>query len=84
MFGQFKTFLVVCMVTLPFILVSCTHAKPNKPGSNFVWVKRHVRPNGNLVPGRWNYVGPSRNKMVWVPRHRSPKGKWIPGHWKPR
>lgn len=65
------------------LLFSCSHARPPKPGPNFVWVTPHKKPNGVFVPGHWNFTGPKKPHKVWVPAHRTCTGKLIPGHWKP-
>ena len=72
--------LTVFLLT-PFLL-SCAHARPPKPGPNFVWVAPHHAPGGAMVPGHWKYTGPARPGQGWIPGHRAPNGKWVPGHWK--
>lgn len=79
-----STLLAVCLslfLALPFFW-SCAHAKPPKPGPNFVWVDPHRAPNGTFIEGHWKYTGPARPGNAWVPGHRAPNGKWVPGHWK--
>ena len=76
--------LSVCLYVflfMPFVS-SCAHARPPKPGPNFVWVAPHRTADGMMVEGHWKYKGPERPGNAWVPRHRAPDGKWIPGHWK--
>ncbi|HEC68510.1 MAG TPA: hypothetical protein ENI35_06885 [Candidatus Desulfofervidus auxilii] len=82
MFRRFKLFLIGCIIILPLVFSSCVHAKPPKPGPNFVWVAPHTTPNGVFIPGHWKYVGPAKKGKVWIPGHYRPNGKWIPGHWK--
>lgn len=82
MFKKFKLFLIIYTMILAFSFVVYSHAKPPKPGPNFVWVKPHTTPNGILIPGHWKHVGSSQKGKVWVPGHRAPNGKWVSGHWK--
>ena len=79
---RFKVVLITCFIILPFLLVPCSHAKPPKPGPNFIWVKPHTAPNGNSVPGHWKHTGPPQKRKAWVSGHRNSDGKWVPGHWK--
>ncbi len=82
MIKRFKVFLIVCITILPFLFLSCAHARPPKPGPNFVWIKPHTKPDGAFIPGHWKYVGSPKKGKVWVPGHHAPSGKWVPGHWK--
>ncbi|HDZ91580.1 MAG: hypothetical protein JRJ09_07175 [Deltaproteobacteria bacterium] len=63
-------------------LCSCTHARPPKPGPDFVWVAPHRTPDGRFIKGHWKHTGTPRPGKVWVPGHYSPDGTWVPGHWK--
>jgi len=64
------------------LLFSCAHARPPKPGPDFVWVDAHRAPNGTMIEGHWKYVGTDTPGKTWIPAHRAPNGTWIPGHWK--
>ena len=64
------------------LLSSCAHARPPKPGPDFVWVEPHHAPNGTFIEGYWKYTGPAKPGNNWVPGHRAPNGKWVPGYWK--
>jgi len=82
MYKRFSLFSITCcIIILPFLFVSYSHAKPLKPGPNFVWVKSHTIPNGNSITGHWKYAGHSKKEKVWVPGHHAPNGKWVPGQW---
>ena len=74
--------IVACAYVLVFVFPFCTHAKPPKPGPNFVWVKPHTVPDGTSIPGHWKYKGPKTQGKTWVPGHYRPDGSWNPGHWK--
>ena len=82
MHKRFSLSLIAGMIVLPFLHISYSHAKPPKPGPNFVWVKSHTTPNGHAIPGHWKYAGSSKKEKVWVPGHHAPDGKWVPGQWK--
>ena len=83
MWKKLRPFIVGCFCAVIFFTFACGHARPPKPGPNYVWVKAHTRPNGVKVPGHWQYAGPTVVKgKVWVPGHYGPKGRWIPGHWR--
>lgn len=75
-------FLICCLCGL-MITASCAHARPPKPGPNFVWVSPHVAPGGVKVPGHWQYQGPRVADREWIPGHYGPGGQWIDGHWRP-
>ena len=82
MFKGVKVFLVVCITIIPFIFSSCGHARPPKPGPNFIWINAHTAPDGIVISGHWKYKGPVKRGKAWVPRHRAPDGTWIQGHWR--
>ncbi len=80
---RFQLFLITVFVVLPFIVLSCAHAKkPPKPGPDFRWVKGHKTPVGVVIPGHWKYHGPVVKNKTWVPGHNEPNGKRVAGHWK--
>lgn len=78
---RFIAFIVFLNLTLLLFLPNCTHARPPKPGSDFVWVESHVTPNGTKIPGHWKYTGPPKPGQTWVPGHQAPNGSWVEGHW---
>ena len=82
MHKQFGLIFIAGMILLPFLFVSYSHAKPPKPGPNFIWVKSQTTPNGRSIPGHWKYAESSKKEKVWVPGHHAPDGKWVPGQWK--
>lgn len=82
MHKRLNQFFITCMIVLPFLTVTQSHAKPPKPGPNFIWIKSHTTPSGHFVSGHWKYAGSSKKEKVWVPGHHDPDGKWVPGQWK--
>lgn len=80
--NRVKSFLSVLIMIVPFVFQSCSHARPPKPGPDFVWIKPHTAPSGVTVPGHWEYAGPDKPGSVWVPGHRAAGGEWVAGHWK--
>ena len=83
MYRLFKIMIIVaCLNCLPFLFSSCTHARPPKPGPNFVWVAPYSLPSGISVPGHWKHIGPAYSGKTWVPGHYTPDGTWRQGHWK--
>ena len=82
MFKEFKVFFIVCIMSLAPLFTVNSHAKPPKPGPDFVWVKPHTTPDGIAIPGHWKYVGAPLEKKVWVRGHHNAERKWVPGHWK--
>ncbi len=75
-------FLIACAYVFIFVFPLCTHAKPPRPGPNFVWIAPHTTPDGNVIPGHWKYNGPRVRGKVWIPGHYMPDGSWSQGHWK--
>ena len=73
--------LALALVLGFMVAAGCTHARPKRPGPDFVWVAPHKGPGGVIIPGHWKYVGPPKPGRVWVPGHYGPGGKWVPGHW---
>jgi len=74
--------MIALMLILPFASLSCAHARPPKPGPNFVWVDARTLPNGTVIHGHWNHVGTAHPGKVWVPRHKNANGVWVAGHWR--
>ncbi len=81
MFRKIKVFIILIAFLLPLASVSCAHAKPPKPGPNFVWVAPHTKPNGVVIPGHWQHKGTAPAGKVWVKGHYKANGNWAPGHW---
>lgn len=79
-----KLMVMVLLVVfcLPLFTVGCAHARPPKPGPDFVWVPRHTLPNGVVIRGHWDYRGPENRDRSWVKGHYRPDGTWVPGHWR--
>ena len=77
-----KSVFIVLFVLISWILLPpVSHARPTKPGPNFVWVAPE-RQEGDLVkPGYWSYTGPKQAHRVWVEAHYNSQGEWIPGQW---
>jgi hypothetical protein len=82
MVKRMRLIVLLAAIVFPMVSASCSHARPPRPGPDFVWVKPHVRADGVRVPGHWRHTGEPRPGKVWVPGHHSPKGNWIAGHWK--
>ncbi len=83
MYKLFKIMVIIaCINFLPFLSSSCTHARPPKPGPNFVWVAPHTMPSGISMPGHWKCIGPAHPGKTWVRGHYAPDGTWRQGHWK--
>ena len=80
----FKKLAVTLIVVLFSIscLFACAHARPPKPGKNFVWVGPVKSPGGKIIPGHWVMKGKPKPGKVWIKGHYNKKGRWIPGHWK--
>ena len=78
--------LIVCLLFLLSFAIGpgCSHARPPKPGPNFVWVPPHTTPDGVFIRGHWKYAGPPVPGKIWVPGHYNAAGEWVPGHWKYR
>ena len=74
--------IIACINFLPFLSCSCTHARPPKPGPNFVWVTPYTLPSEISMPGHWKYIGPVHPGRTWVRGHYAPDRTWRPGHWK--
>jgi len=77
----FKVCFVLFAMLIPFVFSSCSHARPPKPGPDFVWVKPHRSFDGTPVPGHWRYVGAPKAGREWIPAHRTPDGTLVQGHW---
>lgn len=82
MTGKTKWLSFLIVVVFSVFFISCAHAKPPKPGPNFVWVESHETPDGDVIPGYWKYTGPPVKGKVWVRGHHSADGSWVAGHWK--
>ncbi len=77
-----KNILVASFVAFSFVFVGCSHARPPKPGPNFVWIPARTGPNGGVLPGYWKYAHPPRpHHKRWTPGHLNKRGVWIPGRW---
>ena len=77
-----KSILIAILLAFSFLFISCAQARPPKPGPHFVWVPKHIGPNGKVIPGHWKYVGPPLPAgKHWVPGHFNKYGIWVPGHW---
>ena len=76
-----KTVSLAIVAALLLCFTHATHARPPKPGTDFIWVGPHTTADGRIVPGHWKYIGPKIEGKVWIPGHRSADGTWIAGHW---
>ncbi len=80
--AHMKKIVIIVLAGFALCIAIGAHARPPKPGHNFIWVAPHTTPSGHLVPGHWKYVGPAVEGKVWVPGHRAADGTWVNGHWK--
>ena len=66
MYKLFKIMVIIaCINFLPFLSSSCTHARPPKPGPNFVWVAPYTLPSEISIAGSLEVhrAGASRKDM---------------------
>ena len=82
MFGKIKVVIILTAFLLPLISISCAHARPPKPGPNFIWIAPRTKPNGVVIHGHWRHTGSVKAGKTWIKGHYKPNGTWAPGHWK--
>lgn len=82
MINRIKHLILIFFVIISFSSISCTYARPPKPGPNFVWVHVHTTPEGKIIPAHWKHVGKSHpHGRHWIAGHFNRAGLWVPGHW---